>query len=449
MYFNFLLKNTRCLMLALAAIFVLSSFQTAAAQSGYDRIEKERMKSVLNNIKKDIKKNYYDSSFHGIDIEERFKKAEERLDTATSVGQAFSVIAQALIDFNDSHLFFLPPQTNVEVEYGFRMKMVGDKTFVSAVKPKSDAEAKGLKIGDQILLFEGFRPTRKDLWKMNYYYYLLSPKTKLRLNILHPNASEPQEMTIDSKVTEQKRVLNINDSTDFNDLVRQSSGNRKISYLQKVGNTVVWKLLTFSFDPLKVDDIMREVKTGNNLILDLRGNGGGYIKTLERLTGYFFENDIKIADRKGREGSKKESEPMMAKSRGADVYKGKLVVLIDAESGSASEIFARLVQLEKRGTVIGDVSAGAVMQSVRISGTVGADRQIFYGTSVTNADVIMSDGKSLEHIGVKPDELIIPTAEGLAKRSDAVLAFALGILGNSITPESAGKIIPDDEWDNK
>src|SRR5207253_1910338 len=93
------------------------------------------------------------------------------------------------------------------------------------------------------------------------------------------------------------------------------------------------------------------------LILDLRGNGGGAEETLLRLIGNFFDHDIKVGDLKSR----KEEKPMVAKTRGAAGFSGKLVVLIDSNSGSAAELFARVVQLEKRGAVIGDLSAGAVM----------------------------------------------------------------------------------------
>ena len=39
------------------------------------------------------------------------------------------------------------------------------------MKPKSDAEAKGLKAGDEILAVDGLRPTRDNIWKMYYRYY--------------------------------------------------------------------------------------------------------------------------------------------------------------------------------------------------------------------------------------------------------------------------------------
>ena len=435
------------------AVFAALLLVPSASSQVFDRIERARMKEMLNNIKNSVKKNYYDASYHGIDLDARFKKAEERLDVVTSVGQAYAAIAQVLVDFNDSHLFFLPPATTVDVEYGFRMKMVGDKAFVTSVKPKSDAEQKGLRAGDQILSFEGFKPNRKELWKMQYYYYTLSPRTSLRLQVLRPGADAPEEVAFAAKVTTKKRTLDLT-THDLNELIREMDNDaaRPAHYYIKVGDTVIWKMMTFSVEPSQIAQIMNsEVKKGKDLIIDLRGNGGGYVKTFEELAGFLFDKDMKIADRKGREEKKKENQPIMLKSRGKDHFPGKLVVLIDHQSGSASEIFARLVQLEKRGVVIGDTSAGAVMQSIAypFTMTAGINKEIYYGASITNADVIMSDGKSIEHVGVIPDEVILPTAEDIRNGRDPVLSRAVEILGGKLPPEVAGRIFAKaDAWEN-
>jgi C-terminal processing protease CtpA/Prc len=289
---------------------------------------------------------------------------------------------------------------------------------------------------------------------MQYYYYVLSPRTSLHLQVLHAGDDAQADIAFAAKVRTKKRTLDLTNTFDVNDTIREidKSESRAAHYFVKAGDTVIWKMMTFSVEPSQIATIINnEVKKGRNLILDLRGNGGGYVKTFEELGGYVFDKDLKVGDRKGREEKKKENQPMMIKTHGRDAFSGKLIVLIDHRSGSASEIFARLVQLEKRGVVLGDTSAGAVMQAIGypFKMTAGINKEIYYSASITNADVIMSDGKSIEHFGVTPDEIILPTAEDISKGRDPVLSRALDILGAKVSPEAAGKIFAKaEEWED-
>jgi len=159
------------------------------------------------------------------------------------------------------------------------------------------------------------------------------------------------------------------------------------------------------------------------------------------MIGYFIDHDVKVGDMKRRN----ETKELVAKTRGDGAFRGKLVVLVDSRSASSSEVFARMIQLEKRGTVIGDRSAGAVMRAVGHSYHMGANVIVPYGASITDADLIMTDGKSLERTGVTPDEPLMPTAADLAAKRDPVLARAAALVGVKLEPEKAGAMFPI-EW---
>lgn len=409
-------------------------------------LEKERHKSMLSSIKNDLKKNYYDPTIKGVDVEAKFKLTTEKIEKATSIGQMSGIIAQFLIDLDDSHLYFMPPPKANKTDYGFDFRMVGDKCLIVQVDKDSDAEKQGISIGDEIWALNDFAPGRDNLWKMRYYFFSLRPQPAVKLDIISPDGQKRQ-LTVQSKIVQGRRVKDLT-GNDLNDYLRESESNykkRTTQYVNEIpGQVFIWKMPAFSIDPEKVDSIMSKARKFPSVIFDLRANGGGRVDMVLRLIGNVFEQDIKVADEKRR----KDTKEIVAKGRGKDAFKGQIVVLIDSASGSASEVFSRVLQIEKRGTVIGDRSAGAVMESRLFSYQTGMDVVVFYGASITVADLIMKDGKSLEKIGVTPDVVAIPNAKDVAARRDVAMSKALETLGLKMTPEVAGTMFPADEDEN-
>jgi C-terminal processing protease CtpA/Prc len=209
-------------------------------------------------------------------------------------------------------------------------------------------------------------------------------------------------------------------------------------YVEFGRDAILCKSHDFAFHPDKTNDILDRFRTFRGVVLDLRGNPGGYAETLEKFLGGFFDHDVKVADRRGRKALK----PAVAKSRGSKTATAKLIVLIDGGSASASELFAKIIQLEKRGTILGDRSSGSVMEAKSFQYTAGTNPVTFYGASITEADTIMPDGKSLEKVGVIPDELILRTPADMAAGRDPVLARAAELVGVKLSPEEGGKLFP-------
>jgi C-terminal processing protease CtpA/Prc len=420
-----------CLLLLLASPALSQSFGSQ---------DRERGLTMLKTVKEDIRKNYYDPGFRGIDIDARFKLSEDKLKLTKSNAEVFGIIAQTLLEFNDSHTSFVPPQRSSRIDYGWLMKTFGDDCYVTEVKPQSDAYEKGLRPGDLVQSIDGIRPNKANLWIFYYLYYQLAPRPIVKMLVQSPG-EQPRQLEIKPRIQTGKKTVDLTDTIDLNRFWREEEDADVVNahrFKEFGSELLVWKMPHFDLTKDGVDEMVDKAKNHKALILDLRGNGGGAEETLLRLIGNFSDHDVTVGDVKRR----KETKPLVAKTRGSGAFKGQLVILVDSDSASASEVFARVMQMEKRGTVLGDRTAGKVMRSRLHVHQMGLDTVVMYAASVTDADIVMSDGKSLEQVGVTPDEISLPTAEHLRARQDPVLSRAAALQGVKLDPVEAGKLFP-------
>lgn len=408
-------------------------------QKSEPSFNRQRGINILRQLREVLKDRYYDQTFHGINIEARFKEAEDRIKTQDKNWQIYRTIASVIDELNDSHTIFLPPDRLFRVEYGFTTMMIGAKCFIVDVKKGSDADAKGVTPGDEVLAISGVAPTRASYNKINYIIYGLDPQEVVKLQLLGQTGKQ-REVDIKSKfISPEQRQKERKKRKDEEQAKPYTC--REIN-----SDLIACKLRTFSVDREAVDKMMKEVRGHKKLILDLRGNGGGYVDTELYLTSYFFDHDVAI----GTENSRKKSKDVVSKSKKDDSFKGDLGVLIDSESASSSEIFARVIQLEKRGTIYGDTSMGAVMTAEEYGlvtpmfqnrmEAIGGEKYYVSFFEVTVADFVMRDGGRLEGTGVAPDIPIGPSPTALVQKADPVLAYAAGLLGAKMTAEQAGEL---------
>jgi Periplasmic protease len=200
---------------------------------------------------------------------------------------------------------------------------------------------------------------------------------------------------------------------------------------------LIWTLPTFAVGEQQIRDVFKRARRRKTLVLDLRGNAGGPVQSLLALVGQLSRDSVIL----GMQRERNKQTPLIAKGAGDNAFGGQLLVLVDSRSASASEVLARVVQLSRRGRVLGDRTAGAVMRGNYRPHELGTQTAIFYGVSVTDADLVMSDGGRLEGVGVLPDELILPTASDLAAGRDAVLARAVTLAGMPLDAAAAGSLL--------
>ncbi|MBK9215444.1 MAG: hypothetical protein IPM59_07565 [Chloracidobacterium sp.] len=390
----------------------------------------------LGAMKDSIKADYYDPKYRGIELDERFDVARNRIESLRYDWQMFQVLAELLMEFDDSHTSLIMPPRKDHFDYGFYMQIVGVRCLVTSVTKDSDAEKAGLEVGDQIIRVGAVEPDRDSLWKLFYVMHSLAPTETLGLIVRKESGSE-RELEIKAKRTSLKEHLAERKKR------KDKEKSEPVKCVEINKEVIACKLYTFEAEKRDIDRMMKSVAGHSKLILDLRGNGGGSVAIEEYLTGYFFDRDLKMLDLILR----KKTEARVAKSQKEKVFNGELIVLVDSRSASASEVFARVVQLEKRGKVAGDRTHGSVMTSAVIP-LVRAEVRFGYRTkvfplfmSLSIGDVVMTDGGRLEKKGVVPDIPLIPKGSAFRRKLDPVLAAAVKILGYELSPEDAGKML--------
>lgn len=254
----------------------------------------------------------------------------------------------------DPHSVYIPKenqQANIEnmqgnfVGIGVQFRMIKDSiTVIQPIKGGPSIKA-GIKAGDRILMANKDTLYGKNMFSNKVPKYLKGkPNTKVALQVYRK--SNDSLFTID--ITRGK--VNIK-SVDLAYMINDSVGYIKLDRFAR--NT--YREFKSSLNTL-IDDGMTD------LVLDLRGNGGGYIDIANSIIDEFLEDDKLIVFTKN---NKDEIDESFATSRGS-FEKGGLYVLIDENSASASEIVAGALQDNDKGTIIGRRSFGKGLVQVEM-----------------------------------------------------------------------------------
>ena len=243
--------------------------QSSPSKDQMPTLRRQQAREMLHNALEVLKKHYYDPTYHGVDMEARMKQAEERLQAANSLSEAFGIVAWYLEPLKDSHTFFIPPSRPFEIQRGWEAGFVGEKCYITAVQDGSDAAAQGVKPGDEILTMEGFQPTRDMFWKMQYAFNALAPRSAMHLQLARPDG-QTRQVLVKSKFLELSHRVDWDENTYW-DLIRKlvsQEHERRIRWVER-GDLTIVKLPSFEFSDQKIDEMLHDVNSHHNLVLDL------------------------------------------------------------------------------------------------------------------------------------------------------------------------------------
>ena len=404
-------------------------------------VERDFAEAALKNVSADVQRHYYDPKLRGLNWDALVHEAKVNIGKSLNTPVAFAQIEGVLEHLNDSHTFFVPPQSANTVDYGWKFKIIGSRAYVTEVAPESDAEKKGIRPGEEVLTIDGFTVDRASSLNLKYALTIFVPRANLQIDLRDP-AGKLLHLSVASAIKMHPAVNSLADySWNLNQQIINSEDawdKEKAQYKEFGPELMILRVPAFLQTGLAVDAMFEKACTHKTLIIDLRGTPGGRVDSVEDYLAHILIHDAKVGESVSRDGTK----PIAVKRKRHNAFTGDLIVLVDSESTSGAEIFARAVQLEERGTILGDHTAGETMEAQYFIHVFGSNPVYFYGVAVTVANPIMADGKSLERVGVEPDRTFLPTGADLAAGRDPVLAYAAGLAGVKLSPEDAAKLFP-------
>ena len=414
----------------------------AAVSTSAQTVEKDRQRglAMLREVRGLLERHYRDPTFGGRELSARFAEAEAQMAAASSEQMTYAVMASTLEALDDSHTFFIPPGLAAATDFGWTARLIGERCFVVDVKPNSDAARQGLAVGDEILSLEGQKPERATLWPRLLMVRLSQPLPLTHLTVVDAEG-RTRALALRSRPALERdgRALSLR---EYLDVLSHAQQERERGHFADAGDVLVWRLAGFDKEGRSIVEGIQRARRARALVLDLRGNGGGDAGALRRLTGAFFRppGPISIGWLESRGRLRALLAPVWPRERAFD---GPLVVVVDSESASAAEVFARTIQLKGRGKVVGDRTGGAVMLArTHVRMQARQKRLVAYAVSITEAEVIMPDGSALEKTGLTPDVVVLPSAADLRAHTDPMLARAVELAGAGLSSEAAARLLP-------
>ncbi len=279
----------------------------------------------LSRIMKYIHDNYVDTVSGAVLEEKAINGLLEKLDP-----HSVYITAEEFHEAND------PLAGNFE-GIGVQFRMERDTITVINPVPGGPSEKLGIRSGDRIVKIEGKNVAGVKMNTTEVMRRLKGPKgTEVDISIFRRGAGGLLNFTITRDVIPTY-------SMDIAYMVKPGIGYIRLNNFSATTHEEVYNALV----QLKESGM-------KNLILDLRSNGGGYLNAAIEVAGEFLSGKTLIVYTEGMHHDKE-----VFRSEGNGIFeRGKLVVMIDEGSASASEIVAGAVQDNDRGTIVGRRSFG-------------------------------------------------------------------------------------------
>lgn len=319
-------------------------------------------------------------------LDQKFAPATSSQKTVNQ-DRVYGAISGMVESLNDPYTVFLTPKENEQFEEniqgnfeGIGMEVGLEDNFLTVISPlkNTPAEKAGIKAGDIILKIDD---TVTQSMNLTDAVSKIRGKigTQVKLTIDREGLKEPLEI----KVTRDVIVV-----PTLNTEMRKDG---------------IFVISLYNFSANAASDFSKALKQfyltkSDKLIIDLRGNPGGYLDAAVDIAGWFLPIGKTIVKENFGEGK----EEKVFRSKGPNVFSKnlKVIVLVDKGSASASEILAGALQQHGVAKIVGQNSfgKGSVQELINIDSKTAL--------KVTIAQWLTPNGKSISNGGLTPDVIV-------------------------------------------
>ena len=332
--------------------------------------------------------NYYKPDFNHQQWQYWLTHYKNKLKTPEDVTVATQTMLASL---NDPYSIFLPPQRfesqSISIAsklFGIGLQLEGDatgKVIVVGTVPNAPAEKAGIQSGDSIIAIDD-KPTSGISIEACAKKIRGNKGTTVKLTLLRPTEKTPKKMTL-SVVRDEIKFKTVETFT-----------------FKKYPTIGYIKLNSFISEDLleEVKQALELFKIKKSLIIDVRGNLGGLLENAVELSDLFLDEGTIVSVK-----SRISKHQYEASAHNGQAFYGKLIILTDKSSASASEVFAGAMKDHHRATLVGTQTFGkGLVQQVITLNQRGKSKLETVGLNLTVAQYLTPNGTNIHGVGIAP-----------------------------------------------
>lgn len=399
-----------------ASLVLILAFVSGSFYSGYLSGRAEQVDAANAVINKDSgkPKNVDFALFWKVwtTLDQKFVQTGTSTVDTSSQARMYGAIKGMVDAMGDPYTVFQTPEEAAEFNASIEGSLEGvglemgikDKVLtVIAPLPNSPAQRAGIISGDKVVAING--KSTVDIKFEEAIKTIRGKKgTSVKLTVVREGKSQPIDFVVVRDVISIPAL-----DTNYN----KTNG--------------VFTIRLYSFNAQSATEFQSALRAfieskSDKLVLDLRGNPGGFLWTAVDIASYFLPQGKVVV--KESIGSGKDKKEEIETSRGYNIFNQnlKMVVLVDGGSASASEILAGALQEHGVAKVVGNKTfgKGSVQEYIKTSNNTAI--------KVTIAKWLTPNGVSISEGGLTPDYVVNRTVEDIQKNRDPQMDKAVELL---------------------